>query len=1124
MTRKPAFWIAFATVSAAATAATVIWFDRAFPIVSLDLQMDRSTALTRAAELASQLNLGPEDYAQAASFTNDQAVQNYVELEAGGTQAFAALIRSGLYPPYRWVVRHFREGEITECQFLFSPEGRPFGFRLTLPEAEPGAQLEPDAARALADAELGRWGIQRDQWHLVEETTETRTGGRRDHQFVYEHAGLRLGEARYRFAITVAGDRVSRAEPFIRLPEAFGRRYQEMRSSNQTIALAASLVVGVIYLVGGCGTGLLILLRLRSALWRPALAWGAVIGGLQFLTGLNQYPLAWMEYDTALSSGQFLVRWVLESLGEGLAVGLLLSLVFLVAEGMSRQAFPHHLQLWKLWSRQAGSSRPVLGRTLAGFLLVPVFFAYETALYFVTRSRLGWWTPSDSLIHPDTLATFLPWLNPIAISAQAGFGEECLFRAVPLAGAALLGRRFGGKAWWIAAALGIQALVFGAGHAGYANQPAYARVVELILPSLMFGALYLVYGLLPAVILHFVFDVVWFALPIFLSSTGTARLDQTLVVLLTLSPLGVVLYRGWQAGAWTEAPDTVRNSAWQPPPPPEPLSGPMAETPPRGAVGRALRVTLAASGLAGVVAVAGLRESPQGVPPLTLQRAEAEGAARRFLESVGDPLLRSLAGPDWRLLSRVEANAGQAERFVWETSGPETFRSLLGTYLKPPVWLVRVVRLEGPTEERAEELQVRLDPDGGVRRVTHILPEHRPGPKLERGEILALAEQEARRRWGELTALRLVSVEPSELPERRDWLVVFADDSRELAAGEARIRIRLSGDRVADSDRFVYVPEDWMREDRSRRQLLQILGGAGSLLVYLFLLGGAVAGIAAWSRKSFHFRAALGIGGLAAVLGLARAANQWPAVLSLLDTAEPYSHQVGAWGAILVVGAVLPAVLYALVSGLVYSRFPVLAPQAAAVPLRMGWWLAGAVAGVLAVIHGLGAGAAPPWPDFSGADHVWPAATVALGSLSRYLAHGLFLLLVLLTAAWIRGRQAPVRRVLFLLVIGAAVGAGTELSSLVHLALAVPLAGLALALLEEILSRVGWAAAPMPAAVPAVLGLLGPLVENPFPGARAGGAAGILLVGLAAWGWVRWNVRTGGMLAGQPAVGEVNGL
>ena len=103
---------------------------------------------------------------------------------------------------------------------------------------------------------------------------------------------------------------------------------------------------------------------------------------------------------------------------------------------------------------------------------------------------LGWWSPSDALFDPDLLATYFPWMGSIANSAQAGFWEECLFRAVPLAGAALLGKKFGKKGWWIGGALILQAVIFGAGHANYPAQPAYARVVELMIPSLGFGLIY----------------------------------------------------------------------------------------------------------------------------------------------------------------------------------------------------------------------------------------------------------------------------------------------------------------------------------------------------------------------------------------------------------------------------------------------------------------------------------------------------------------------------------------------------------------------------------------------------------------------------------------------------------
>ena len=116
------------------------------------------------------------------------------------------------------------------------------------------------------------------------------------------------------------------------------------------------------------------------------------------------------------------------------------------------------------------------------------------------------------------LLTF-PWLPPIAQSLQAGFWEECLFRAVPLAGAALLGDRFGSRKGFLAAGF-VLGSYFWRRTRHYPSQPAYARVVELIIPSFVFGGLYLTFGLLPAIISHFTFDVVWFSIPLFVSTAS----------------------------------------------------------------------------------------------------------------------------------------------------------------------------------------------------------------------------------------------------------------------------------------------------------------------------------------------------------------------------------------------------------------------------------------------------------------------------------------------------------------------------------------------------------------------------------------------------------------------------
>ena len=405
----------------------------------------------------------------------------------------------------------------------------------------------------------------------------------------------------------------------------------------------------LVYVLGGCLIGLFLLLRRGWVLWKQALFWGLLVAFLQGLVALNQLPLAWMNYDTALSRNGFLASQMAGVLVQFVALGILLTLSFMAAETLSRKAFPHHIQLWKLGSRGVVNTRPVLGYTVAAYLLVPLFFGYEVALYFFSNNVLGWWSPSNALLQPDVLATYLPWLSSIAISLQAGFWEECLFRAVPLAGAALLGRRFGKPALWIGAAMVLQALIFGAGHAAYPTQPAYARVVELILPSFFFGAIYLRYGLLPAVVLHFAFDVVWFAIPLFVSAAPGVWVDQVLVVLLTLVPLGAIGWVRWRAGEWSALSSDKLNGAWSPPAPR--AAEVEAEAPPVRSVPvlvPALRSGLLLGGIAGLAVWALLARFQTDVPGLEVDREQAVKIAREVLEERGVQI-----PPTWREMVSV---------------------------------------------------------------------------------------------------------------------------------------------------------------------------------------------------------------------------------------------------------------------------------------------------------------------------------------------------------------------------------------------------------------------------------------------------------------------------------------
>jgi hypothetical protein len=549
MLRRPIFWIVFVALSVGAALFTFRNFSTAFPLVSIDLKMDRADALRTARALAQKSAWPPASFNQAAAFNTDQAVQNFIELEGGGKPELSRILKDKIFAPYTWTVRHFKQGDTHETIVRFTPEGAPYGFYVKLPEKEEGASKPAAEAQQIAETTAkSDWNIDFSRYQLVESSKENRPGGRTDHTFVYERQDERVGEGRFRMRLVVSGDKLTELTHFVQIPEAFTRRYEQMRSANDVISAVSSLAFLGPYLLGFCVIGLFIMIRRHWVLWRQPLLWGVFIGVLMGLQELNTWPLNWMSYDTAVSSTGFAVRQVMRAFAIFGVYSVLLTVTFMAAETLSRRAFPHHVQLWKVWSPGVASSRTVFAETLTGYLLVAPFFAYEIVLYFFAQGKLGWWTPSDTLVNPDMFANYVPSLSAIAQAAQAGFWEESLFRAAPLAGAALIGQKYGKRRLFIGVAMVLQALIFASGHAGYANQPAYARVVELIIPSFAFGSLYLAFGLLPGIVLHFAYDATWMALPLFVASGARARIEQLIVVFAVLVPLWVVLLNRRRAG------------------------------------------------------------------------------------------------------------------------------------------------------------------------------------------------------------------------------------------------------------------------------------------------------------------------------------------------------------------------------------------------------------------------------------------------------------------------------------------------------------------------------------------------------------------------------------------------
>ena len=575
-------------------AVTVGLFARAYPMVDIGLALDRAGAITRARSLAAAAGFAPARADAAALFETDDSLSTYVDFAAGGSDSVRALAKGRDLPLYRWGVRLYRPGDVHETRVAFAPDGRVIGLARRIPEDESRSLVTDTAGRIAADAALARWGSQNvAQWRLVGRSVVTQPrSGRVDRTYRYERVGRKIGDAPLRADVTVTGPATPEviqggarpftgqalatqlptalptgfvgrygAEPlavhvYADLPDAWARRYGEMRASNNTLALLAYPVLTVFVLAA---LGALVHYgRLGRVRWRPAAMVGGTVGVLMAAAEINGLPVAWIEYDTATSVGTFVGQLVLGALARGAAAGVWVMLAVAAAEVCARRAFPEHYD-WFSYPRFAGAP-PIARRVLAGYALAAFGFAYVTVFYVTMRGSFGWWVPTGTLDDPNQIATPAPWVSAAGTALFAGTWEEAIFRGVPLALLAFWARGRRGRGAWLALGVVVTALTFGFGHANYPSWPAYSRGVELFLEAVLWGVLALRVGLPTTIVAHTLYDLTWFGLFALHGRGAAYRASAGAVLVAFALPALIVAANWWQrrqalaAGATVAAP------------------------------------------------------------------------------------------------------------------------------------------------------------------------------------------------------------------------------------------------------------------------------------------------------------------------------------------------------------------------------------------------------------------------------------------------------------------------------------------------------------------------------------------------------------------------------------------
>lgn len=907
-------WVVFVLFTVACVIYVYYNFEKANSLVTLEITMDRSAALDKAGQLALEFSIGPENYKQTAAFRNDRRFQNYVELEAGGVEKFTEIIDTGFYHSYHWTVRHFEELNPHEVSFWFAPNGESLGFYEKIPESVKGAALLTEEAQKIAEHHaLYNWDVDLFTYKLVEKSKEEQISGRIDHKFVYERTDISLGEATYRLTLVVSGDRLTAVDYTTKIPENFDRRYSEMRSSNETIQIISTAIIFLIYGLLGVVAAIFILIRTRRLIWKPAVFWGMAITFFSvFLVSLNSLPFSWFSYDTSSSQSNFLFRFLFNGLAGAIGFGAVISLSFMAGEGLGRLAFPKHIQWWRIWSNKSGGSLTILQQTISGYFLAVVIVAFDVAYYVITTNHFGWWSPAGTLSNPNILATYLPWLDSIAISLQAGFWEEALFRAVPIAGVFVLTKNKKSRNFWVIIILFLQSLVFGAAHANYPQQPSYARVLEMIIPFVIMGLVYIYFGILPAVIAHFTIDVFWISLPLWVSTAGGIWIDRSLVLLFLFLPLLIVFYFRLKKKSWSKIPLSERNAGWHKQAASEP------ETLENFKIQNTVKdysKLLIPMGLAGLILWFVFTPFKNDAPLLDLNKQNAIETAKKALAKQYD-----LNFNDWTILSGVSDKVDIRDIFIWNEGKKESYDSLLNNFLAPPHWQIRLVKTSGKAEEKTEEFRVFIKNSGEVFQISHKIPENRQGENLNQKQAQQKVDSILQKNY-QLSRQKLkeISVSPTRQKNRTDWEFIYADTrSYPLEKGQGRILVQLAGDEITETFSYVHVPEEWIRDFKQESSVKSIFRAVGGIFVFGIICLGLVLAIIRWTQKKFNISVFAGYTVLFAVLFAGEVILNWSSFFSEYSTELPMKNFIIS----VVISISITGVFFSLAHGIFIAATP----------------------------------------------------------------------------------------------------------------------------------------------------------------------------------------------------------
>jgi hypothetical protein len=789
---------------------------------------------------------------ESTTFVSSDDSKTFLEYQLGAVRA-NQLMKDEI-PVWNWTTRYCKEFDLEQCRVWLSPQGKLTAFQLTFEDERRLPSLSHNQAIKLAsDFVLREGGVDVSKLKLVADKSTT-MAHRDDHSFTWEDQSQDFKGAKIRYYLYVAGNRVTTYSKILHVPDKWLHQYANMRSYNDLLEQVASLFYLPLQYLAYLAVPLALSRRLMR--FRVALFGGLLMALVAGIDSVNDYSSVVDAYNPTISFRDYISSYYMRrALG---FVGTFISgaCLFGGADVVYRLSYPKRVALENFLNFKGFRTAEGIKALLVGHCVFAVHLGWVIA-YYLLGDKIGFWCPL-SIDAYQILGSSFPFFSAISLGVHAAFQEETVARVVALSLMQKLTGRF-----WIANLF--QAASWGFMHSSYAQQPSYARGIELTIGGLFYGWILRRYGVLPCIIGHYLVDAFLDVKPLFSAQSMPLYMSAFLPLLPFVSILLVTLI-ALRSGKPAIDESAVSNESLPVAEPHPKIVAPEAPLVylPLAKKSRLLLVAVATAGLC--FAIWSHTPSPGDGARLTCTVDQAESKARAVMVANGLDPKQYVAVP--RLTARLASDQLQ---YIFEKVGRARTMQLAALTEPGYIWQIRFFKVRDPREYTVELRGDGREYSFGINELDET-----PGKKLTSDEAKNKAVDYMHRVHPEYKDLVADKVSLDARPERNDWTVDFSVPSLKVGDADYRASIVLIGDKVGGFDTHWVIPDKWVQERAKRTTKDVVLGIARNamtlaLAVFILIWIGRVL-----RQGHLHWKTAIGISLICGVIIFVEQLNHWP--------------------------------------------------------------------------------------------------------------------------------------------------------------------------------------------------------------------------------------------------------